>query len=348
MKNSYFQKYMNVHSRNVIVAIVDWVHGATMAIPDQNGRINSEENRFLQDWDWPNLDNWMWEQPGAPGWCSGITNGYAGMGFYGLPAANTWTVGRHLALLNNQINPGIGNGIRPNLKSICVGHSLGSHVCGFMGKEIKKIQGNCFKLNKIIGMDPAGPIFELDAQLSNTYQQAENVRLTTNDAHQVEAIHTNTGFLGFRRPLGHRDFYINGGSQHPYCTNKYAVGPARTVCLHGLAYNVLTFLNNQNPLCLPNWKCSRNRNHVANLAGYTEGNPLANDNLAQCQVGGFGENGDVMRSLGELVGDYDEFTDQNGNLDGYVYYVDARTNASSPDSRCRVGENVDVTGPNMT
>ena len=69
---------------------------------------------------------------------------------YGHAAANTWPVGRHLGLLNGRINE---QRIKLKLtgfttRTLCVGHSLGAHVCGFMGKETH--------VDRIIGMDPAG------------------------------------------------------------------------------------------------------------------------------------------------------------------------------------------------
>ena len=63
-------------------------------------------------------------------------------------------------------------------KTFCVGHSLGAHVCGFMGRE------SDVQLDKIIGMDPAGPIFEKNFEFD---------RLNSGSAKMVEAIHTNTG-----------------------------------------------------------------------------------------------------------------------------------------------------------
>ena len=71
---------------------------------------------------------------------------------YGYAAANTWPVGRHLGLLNKVITklrgslPGFTGGT--TTRTLCVGHSLGAHVCGFMGKTTT--------VDRIIGMDPAG------------------------------------------------------------------------------------------------------------------------------------------------------------------------------------------------
>lgn len=44
----------------------------------------------------------------------------------------------------------------------CIGHSLGSHVCGFLGKKVNSnIESGIFnsKLGRITGLDPAGPLF---------------------------------------------------------------------------------------------------------------------------------------------------------------------------------------------
>jgi hypothetical protein len=84
----------------------------------------------------------------------------------------------------------------------CNGHSLGGQTCGVVGK-------NTFygKLNTIIAMDPAGPLFSA----SNT-----NERLTPEDAEYVEVVHT-TGRLGYYDPIGMVDFYPNGGESQPGC-----------------------------------------------------------------------------------------------------------------------------------
>ena len=63
---------------------------------------------------------------------------------------------------------------------ILIGHSLGAHVCGFFGKNIKG-------LDCIIGLDPAGPIFG---------QNSNSNRLSRNDAKIVHVIHTNIGYFG--------------------------------------------------------------------------------------------------------------------------------------------------------
>jgi hypothetical protein len=41
----------------------------------------------------------------------------------------------------------------------CIGHSLGSHVCGLIGKLAKSSSG--LKFARISGLDPAGPCFDL-------------------------------------------------------------------------------------------------------------------------------------------------------------------------------------------
>jgi pancreatic triacylglycerol lipase len=62
-----------------------------------------------------------------------------------------------------------------------VGHSLGSHVAGFAGKNT---QG---RINTIFGTDPAGPLFSMNSP---------EERLAATDAQYVETILTNGGTLG--------------------------------------------------------------------------------------------------------------------------------------------------------
>ena len=73
---------------------------------------------------------------------------------YGNAATNTWPVGRHLALLNQRINKRPELQSSKKMKTYCVGHSLGAHVCGFMGKTTNDLKEPM--LEKIIALDPAG------------------------------------------------------------------------------------------------------------------------------------------------------------------------------------------------
>lgn len=84
------------------------------------------------------------------------------------------------------------------------GHSLGAHICGVAGKNVKSMQ-----IPVIVGLDPAYPmvnIFDIDS------------RLSIDDAEHVQVIHTNAGHLGLPYPLGHADFYPNWGRIQPGCS----------------------------------------------------------------------------------------------------------------------------------
>ncbi|XP_065073470.1 pancreatic triacylglycerol lipase-like [Ochlerotatus camptorhynchus] len=89
-----------------------------------------------------------------------------------------------------------------SLESVSVtGSSLGAHCAGNAGK----FQHG--RINTIIGMDPAGPLFSLG--------QPDIIH--ESDGQYVEAIYTNSGLLGFDLPLGHANFYPNGGRTQPGC-----------------------------------------------------------------------------------------------------------------------------------
>ncbi|XP_077310186.1 pancreatic lipase-related protein 2-like isoform X2 [Lithobates pipiens] len=88
-----------------------------------------------------------------------------------------------------------------------IGHSLGAHVAGEAGRRVSGIR-------RITGLDPARIYFE------NT---VEEVRLDSSDADFVDVIHTDTKMIigaGIATPIGHFDFYPNGGQHMAGCPNK--------------------------------------------------------------------------------------------------------------------------------
>jgi len=88
-----------------------------------------------------------------------------------------------------------------------IGFSLGAHVAGKAGATANGL------VPRITGLDPAYPLFSME----NTDQ-----RLDTTDAEFVDVIHTNSGnlihaSLSFPQPIGHADFFVNGGHSQPGC-----------------------------------------------------------------------------------------------------------------------------------
>ncbi|NXO59377.1 LIPR3 protein, partial [Aramus guarauna] len=89
-----------------------------------------------------------------------------------------------------------------------IGHSLGAHTAGEAGRSIPGIR-------RITGLDPAGPCFE---------GTPPEVRLDPTDANFVDVIHSNAAHfpaigLGMYNTTGHLDFYPNGGTMMPGCTD---------------------------------------------------------------------------------------------------------------------------------
>lgn len=89
-----------------------------------------------------------------------------------------------------------------------IGHSLGSHVAGFIGKHVFKKTGE--KIGRITATDPAGPTFEHSCI-------GEDLRLSEGDARFVDVVHSDAGHFGFIAPIGHVDYYPNGGRLQPGC-----------------------------------------------------------------------------------------------------------------------------------
>lgn len=123
-----------------------------------------------------------------------------------------------------------------------VGHSLGAHLAGFIGKNTKS------KVGRIYGLDPAGPCF--GAYTGFLYPKSK--RLAPSDAQEVITIQTNSALLGHEKPLGYYSVYVEGGEVQPGCkgggvlkslgTLTWDGGDFDTVaCSHSRAPNLLTY-----------------------------------------------------------------------------------------------------------
>ncbi|XP_069173439.1 uncharacterized protein [Procambarus clarkii] len=158
-------------------------------------------------------------------------------------ASNTRLVGRQVALLLETM---IAN-LNTTLDDFhLIGFSLGAHVSGHAGARLKN-------LSRISGLDPAGPLFE---------SYSPSVRLDYTDARFVDVIHTNAdsllmGGLGAFEPMGHVDFYPNGGRMQKGCANLFVggvsdilwptEGDGRYLCNHRRGYKY--YLNSVAPIC---------------------------------------------------------------------------------------------------
>jgi len=190
----------------------------------------------------------------------------------------------------------------------CVGHSLGGHMCGYIGRTLKASGKN---LGRISAMDPAGPNWT-----------GERDRLTKNDALFVDVIHTNGGieprgipteWLGNLEPSGHVDFYMNGGKQQPFdfCGNPTVVNG----CHHSLSNKYFAnSINNDfmGSLC---WAQTIEECLEQGTATYTPGGSIDEDEEKRVPIG-------ERATLDETVGSIPwSSTEQDETLTTRAYFV---------------------------
>lgn len=121
-----------------------------------------------------------------------------------------------------------------------IGVSLGAHLAGFVGANLKG------QIGRITGLDPAGPMFT---------SATPDERLDPTDAQFVDVLHTDMDSFGLRGAHGHIDFYANGGADQPGCPKTIFAGKSYFVCDH--QRSVFLFLCALNHTCtLPAHPCS--------------------------------------------------------------------------------------------
>lgn len=145
--------------------------------------------------------------------------------------ANTRVVARQISSLLyyiGKLNGNITITQNPNVtRNIhLIGHSLGAHISGFVGKDFEG------SIGRIVGLDPAGPDF-------NTKERV--MKLDRRDAQLVECFHSNAGRgkngkFGHEKPLCHLDYYVNGGVTQPGC------GIFQIACSHKMINDLFTNL----------------------------------------------------------------------------------------------------------
>ena len=203
-------KLLNTYKDDgIVLGVVSWITGSRMIWPDLSKILNPGAGRSLfrtkvettktKTVRTEDVDNAKFKLPICCSFRAGKPSHKCSV-YYPTAAANTWPIGNVLAYVNHQI-VGHYNTKKKKISTFCIGHSLGSHLCGFFAKRAKELSSKHI-VQKIIGLDPARPIFE-------DTRQDLSLKLNKEDASQVEIYHTNANTFGFQKPLGFNKYIIS-------------------------------------------------------------------------------------------------------------------------------------------
>ncbi|KAG6451669.1 hypothetical protein O3G_MSEX007280 [Manduca sexta] len=123
-------------------------------------------------------------------------------------------VGKHVAEVLVQLTQA---GLDPS-KLELLGFSLGGQTVSYVAKNYQQMTGK--NVSNIVALEPSGPCFRT---------LGKEDRLDASNADFVQVLHTNIDGYGMATPMGHVDFYINGGEYQPSDLNLY---PCTTTCSH--------------------------------------------------------------------------------------------------------------------
>lgn len=138
--------------------------------------------------------------------------GHGSKATFSVATANSLLVSAQLGKMINYLHSEQGVDLS---KVHLIGHSLGGQISGNAGSKARTVA-------RITAMDPAEPYFK------DTFDNSK--RLDRSDATFVDVIHTDGAdfnFLqgyGIQDPIGHLDFYPNGGVDQPGCTDNTWTG----------------------------------------------------------------------------------------------------------------------------
>ena len=177
---------------------------------------------------------------------------------YDSAARNSIDVGEYLGQCLGALS---SQGGIPGSSFHLAGHSLGAHLIGKAGRTFKEVTGQ--PLARLTGCDPAGPRF-IDGPLLDAIPELHENRISPESAAFVDIIHTDASLepaavwiiprLGDLNPLGHMDFYPEGGSSQPGCG---IFGPdylPADICSHKRSYYYLLH-SILEPMLFPSKEC---------------------------------------------------------------------------------------------